>query len=132
MERQGRNKKSHKRLFTRTNYNGFGTLFTKYRTYRNISIDDLSISGMFISGEFDIAYSDECDADIYLIRNKITSIIHVTASVARLTDTGAGLKFIYMSMKDYILLQTALIYSFDNPLGVIHEFPEKFPCVTNK
>lgn len=56
-----------------------------------------------------------------------TMLLYFDAIVTRVDAEGVAVTFCSMEEDAYMFLQTMLLYSSDDPLGVVAEFLEDFP-----
>ncbi len=96
--------------------------------YSGMKIRDLSISGLFVRGEFpETAVGERCCIELHETGRHSCLILHFDALVVRRDSGGIGLRFTGMTEDAYRFLQTMVLYYTDDPYGVAREFLEDFP-----
>ena len=95
--------------------------------YDSCCIKDLSLSGMFVFGDFNQKTGDEC-----IIRYSQESTashfqFKAKAKVTRIANDGLAIEYVSMPFDSYMLLQTTLLYEAVDPMDICLEIPENCP-----
>lgn len=95
--------------------------------YEPCFIQDLSLTGMFVLGNFSSHVGEKC-----LIKySQKTASSHLyfkaAAKVVWSGDKGIGIIFTSMPLNSYMLLETTLLYESRNPVSVGLQLPESCP-----
>jgi len=93
-------------------------------------VKNVSLSGMFVATHLNIITETKCL--IELSSNQSDELINreIYGRVVRQSDNGFGIQFIQMGYETYMMLQTKLIYSCNDPIVLCQEFSSGCP-VTN-
>lgn len=100
--------------------------------FENISYDpcrikDLSLTGMFICGDFQQQVDDECIIRYCQTCTSSYFYFKARARVVRTTAEGLAIEFVSMPLDSYMLLQTTLLYEAVDPLEIGLQLPEDCP-----
>ncbi len=117
----------NKRSFTRVIFHRTAKLVLYGTVFEEQQIRDLSILGLFLEGEFDAEVDDLCTLELHETGRHSSLILTFSAKIARVEQDGLALEFLEMEPDSYMFLQTMILYSTENPLGVAEEFLEDFP-----
>ncbi|NNG02103.1 MAG: PilZ domain-containing protein [Desulfobacteraceae bacterium] len=82
---------------------------------------DISINGMFVNTDADIAVDTLCDIDIILGANTEGLAIKVKGKVVRKQENGLGISFESVAMDSYIHLKNLLRFNADDPDAIESE-----------
>lgn len=94
---------------------------------------NLSIGGMFLDGITDIPVGESCRLELYETGQRSSLILKFNGVVVRREAGGIGVKFSSMEEDSFMFLQTMVLYSSDDPIGVAEHFLEGFaPNITSK
>lgn len=90
-------------------------------------IRNLSLTGMYIAGDFNQKVGDVC-----IIRYSQTSTsshfyFKAKAKIVRIAEDGVAIEFVSMPLDSYMLLQTTLLYEAVDPLAIGLELPDDCP-----
>ena len=110
------------RQFTRVNFMRDVRLDFEGRQYTQHTINDLSLGGMYVKGEFDQQAGDTCTIELTKPEAGAGVELRACCSVVRVTDNGIALEFISMEQESFLFLQTILIYEADDPILLGTEF----------
>jgi len=90
-------------------------------------VKNISLSGIFIVTHLNIITGTKCL--IELNSNQPDELItrEVYGIVARQSDNGFGIQFIRMDHETYMILQTKLLYSCNDPFALCQEFSSDWP-----
>ncbi|MCI5221459.1 MAG: PilZ domain-containing protein [Candidatus Electrothrix sp. AR4] len=110
------------RQFTRVNFQRNVQLDFGGKKYSKQIINDLSLSGMYVKGEFDQKTGDTCTIELSKPEDDSGVELRACCSVVRVNDKGMALEFISMRHDSFLFLQTTLLYEADDPLLLGTEF----------
>ena len=117
----------NRRKFHRINLDGQVSLDFMDDKYDNGQIKNLSLTGMFVSGNFPQQQMEDCLIN-YSHKTKHNKInLHASAKVVRNNDEGIAFEFISMKLVSYMSLVTTLIHEADDPATILQELPENYP-----
>jgi hypothetical protein len=120
-------KQKNCRKFHRINFDGKANIKFIDDNYDCCHIEDLSLVGMFVKGNFQKHQMEYCHVQLFHKEKSGNNSLHISARVAWSNDEGVGLRFTTMSFENYMLLHTTLINKAAQPATVLHEFPESSP-----
>lgn len=117
-----RERRRHRRISLRTQC---------HLTFSNPSSElkpviDLSLGGLYVKNSDGIKAEENCVAEFSEIGWNISNFFNFKAKTVRVDQVGAHLKFVDMTNKDYMILQTILLYNSDSPTSIAQGFTEKF------
>jgi hypothetical protein len=116
------NRKFHRVVFTRT-----VTIAIGDRQFKQLRAKNLSLGGLFIEGVLDgVRVGDDCHLTLTESGRRSTLLLQFEGKITRVEDKGVGVEFTAMEDDSYMFLQTMLLYSSDDPLGVVADFLEDF------
>ena len=117
----------NRRRFHRINFDGQVNLDFMGDQHNHCQIKNLSLTGMFVTGNFPPPQTKSCLINIS--HNRKSEKIHLRASgkVVRSTVDGIGVNFTSMTLDNYMLLHATLIDEAEFPLVLLSEFPEICP-----
>ena len=118
---------NNRRKFQRIEFDGMACLKIGEHVYDCCPIKDLSLTGMFIAGNFQKHKVKKCTVKIFHKENDELNSLLATGKVVRVNEEGIGLRFTEMSFENYVLLQTTLSNKAEEPTIILREFPEKIP-----
>lgn len=87
---------------------------------------NLSLSGLYIEGASDLPIGTECRLELHETGRKSSLIVTFFATVRRRDGQGVGVQFTNMEDDSFMFLQTMVLYSSDDPIGVAEHFLEGF------
>ncbi len=114
------------RRFTRVVFSRTAKLICRAATYEEGQVHNLSLGGLFLDGKYDIDYGELCKLELHETGRHSCLILHFQVRVVRIEPRGLALAFVDMPTDSYKFLQTMILYSTDDPLGVSLEFLEDF------
>jgi hypothetical protein len=82
---------------------------------------------MFVMGDFNQRKMENCHIKIFHNEKSGNNCMRAIGEVVWSNDEGVGLKFTKMTVEDYILLQTTLIYQAEKPEIILREIPKESP-----
>lgn len=111
------------RRFTRVNLSQPVRLDFGDRQYEQQFIRTLSLSGMYVTGNFEQQAGDICTIELSQSGASASKVdLRARGSVVRLYDDGMALEFISMNHDSMLFLQTLLLYAADDPMVFGSEF----------
>ncbi len=91
------------------------------------STQDISLTGMFITGQFEYPLGALCAITLTERWSGQVFVMDFTGEVARRCQDGLAIKFTEMALKPYTLLQTVLLYGSHDPMLFGQEFAKGYP-----
>ena len=115
-------KRKHPRvIFTRS-----VKVYAQGQLHGHFPARNLSLSGLFIEGANDLPIDTECRLELHETGRKSSLIVTFFATVRRKDGQGVGVQFTNMEDDSFMFLQTMVLYSSDDPIGVAEHFLEGF------
>jgi len=87
---------------------------------------NLSLGGLFVEGAADLSAGQDCHLELYETGVRSSLILKFRGIVRRKTADGVGICFTSMEDDSFMFLQTMVLYSSDDPIGVAEHFLEDF------
>ncbi|NLX20013.1 MAG: PilZ domain-containing protein [Desulfobulbus sp.] len=87
---------------------------------------NLSLGGMYVEGASDLPVGEDLRLELYETGRKSSLILTILAKVCRNDAGGVGVHFTHMEDDSFMFLQTMVLYSSDDPIGVAEHFLEGF------
>jgi len=115
------------RRFTRVVFSRTAKLISRAGTHEEGRAHNLSLGGLFLDGKYDVDCGDLCELELHETGRHSCLILHFRVRVVRIEPNGLALEFVDMPTDSYKFLQTMILYSTDDPMGVSLEFLEDFP-----
>jgi len=115
------------RRFTRVVFSRTAKLISRTGIHGEGRVHNLSLGGLFLDGKYDVDCGDLCELELHETGRHSCLILHFKVRVVRIESAGMALEFVDMPTDSYRFLQTMILYSTDDPLGVSLEFLEDFP-----
>lgn len=117
----------NRRKFHRINFDGQVNLDFMGDRHDHCQIKNLSLTGMFVIGDFSQQQTENCLINIS--HNRESEKIHLGASgkVIWSSADGIGIKFTSMKFDSYMSLLSTLINNAEQPSIILHEFPKSCP-----
>ena len=115
------------RRFTRVVLSRTAKLISRTGIHEGVRVHNLSLGGLFLDGKYDVDCGDLCELEVHETGRHSCLILHFKVRVVRIESEGLALEFVDMPADSYRFLQTMILYSTDDPLGVSLEFLEDFP-----
>ena len=117
----------NRRKFHRINFEGRVNLNFMNDSYDNCQIKNLSLTGMFVIGNFQQQQTEDCLINFFhKTKNKE---INLQASAKSVWNNDEGIAFEFTSMKldSYMSLVTTLIHEAEEPSIILQELPKNCP-----
>lgn len=92
----------------------------------NYPIRNLSIAGLYIEGDLDLTLGRPCRLELHETGRNSSLILTFHAKVVRIEEQGLAVEFSEMEEDSFMFLQTMVLYSSDDPIGVAENFLEHF------
>lgn len=115
-----------KRRHTRVIFNRSVKLFIKEKSHGQYPARNLSLGGLFVEGDISIPVGEACRLELHETGRHSSLILTFLGKIQRHEKDGIGVKFISMEDDSFMFLQTMVLYSSDDPLGVAENFFENF------
>jgi len=93
---------------------------------------DLSLGGLKLAGDLGVEPGLECQLELREEGRHSCLILRFRVRVVWRRSDMTGLEFVSMDDDGYMLLQTMLLYSADDPLAVSNQFEESFAAQRQK
>ncbi|MDY0389820.1 PilZ domain-containing protein [Desulfobulbus oligotrophicus] len=87
---------------------------------------NLSLSGLYLEEACDLPTGEDLRLELYETGCKSSLILTILARTCRKDAGGAGVQFTHMEDDSFMFLQTMVLYSSDDPIGVAEHFLEDF------
>lgn len=87
---------------------------------------NLSLGGLFIEGNVTIPVGGTCRLELHETGHRSSLILCFHGMVLRKSDVGVAVHFTHMEDDSFMFLQTMVLYSSDDPVGVAEHFLEDF------
>ena len=115
-----------KRRHTRVIFTRSVKVFAQERSQGQYPARNLSLGGLFIEGDIDIPVGGDCRLELHETGRRSSLILNFCGTVLRREKDGVGVKFTNMEEDSFMFLQTMVLYSSDDPIGVAEHFLEDF------
>ena len=117
----------NRRKFHRINFDGQVNLDFMGDRHDHCQIKNLSLSGMFVTGDFPQQQTENCFINISLKAKSEEIHLQASAKVAWGNIEGVGLQFTSMKFDSYMSLLSTLINNAEQPSIILHQFPKNSP-----
>lgn len=120
-------KNLHGRKYERIPIASVAKITFSNQAQQSYSVMNMSLTGLFIVCDSSFLFDENC---IVTLRDEWVAqkySLTMSAKVTRLAKDGAGLQFTAMSPDTFMMLQTALLYLTNDPLGCAEEFALQCP-----
>ena len=117
----------NRRKFHRINFDGFVSIEIGDHYYDCCQIKDLSLTGIFVLGNFQQHHTKNCLVRIFHKEKSGNNSLFASGYIVWNSDEGIGLKFTKMTLANYILLQETLSKKAEEPVTILQEFPDNYP-----
>jgi len=87
---------------------------------------NLSLGGLFVEGALDVPQGENCRLELHETGLHSSLILTFFGTIARREADGVGVQFTRMEEDSFMFLQTMVLYSSDEPIGVAEQFLETF------
>ena len=101
-------------------------VFTQDKLQGQFPARNLSLGGLFIEGDINIPVGADCRLELHETGHRSSLIVNICATVRRKDKDGVGVHFTKMEDDSFMFLQTMVLYSSDDPIGVAEHFLEDF------
>jgi len=117
----------NRREFHRINYYKQVSLIIVGNKYDNCQSKNLSLTGMFVTGDFPQQLAGNCLLSISQETKKEKTHLWTSGKVVWCNEEGIGLKFTSMILPNYMSLVSTLINNAKQPSIILKEFPKICP-----
>ena len=117
----------NRRKFHRINFDGQVSLDFIDEIYDRCQIKNLSLTGMFVIGNFQQQQAENCSVNILHKTKSKKTKLRASAKVVWGDDEGIAFKFTSMTFENYMLLVSTLINNAEQPAIILREFPKSCP-----
>ena len=124
-------KSFNRRKFHRIEFDGVACLKIEEYNYDCCPIKDLSLTGLFIRGNFQKHEIENYVVRIFSNKNPDQDSVLATGSIVRVTNEGIVIQFTEMTFENYLLLKSTLIDNAKNYIVIISELPDTPPFKIN-
>jgi len=115
-----------KRKHTRVIFTRSVKVFIQDKLHGQFPARNLSLGGLFIEGDINIPVGGDCRLELHETGNRSSLILNFCGTVRRREKDGVGVLFTSMEDDSFMFLQTMVLYSCDDPIGVAERFLEGF------
>ncbi len=115
-----------KRRHTRVIFTRSVKVFIQDKPQGQFPARNLSLGGLFIEGEVNLPIGEDCRLELHETGRRSSLILNFCGTVLRREKGGIGVKFTNMEEDSFMFLQTMVLYSSDDPIGVAENFLEDF------
>jgi hypothetical protein len=115
-----------KRRHARVIFNRSVKLFIQEKSHGQYPARNLSMGGLFVEGNISLPIGEDCRLELHEIGRHSSLILTFSGKIQRCEKDGVGVQFTGMEDDSYMFLQTMVLYSSDDPLGVAEDFFEDF------
>ena len=117
----------NRRKFHRINFDGQVNLDFMGGQQDDCQIKNLSLTGMFVNGNFQQQHAENCSVNIVDKTKSNKTNLRASAEVVWWSNKGIAFKFTSMTLDSYMLLVSTLINNAEQPAILLHEFPKSCP-----
>lgn len=114
------------RRYTRVIFTRYVKLFLKGKLLGKYPARNLSQGGLFIEGDINVPIGEDCGLELYETGRHSSLILNFSGKIVRHEQGGVGVEFTSMKEDSFMFLQTMVLYSSDDPIGVAERFLEGF------
>ncbi len=114
------------RRYTRVIFTRRAKIFFKGTIIGQYPARNLSQGGLFLEGDINIPLGEEFGLELYETGRHSSLILNFSGKIVRHEKDGAGVEFTCMKEDSFMFLQTMVLYSCDDPVGVAERFLEGF------
>lgn len=115
-----------KRRHARVIFNRSVHLFVQEKSHGRYPARNLSMGGLFVEGALNLPVGEDCRLELHETGRHSCLILTFSGKIQRCEKDGVGVTFTGMEDDSYMFLQTMVLYSSDDPLGVAEDFIEDF------
>lgn len=114
------------RKYTRVIFTRCVKVFLKGKLLGKYPARNLSQGGLFIEGNINISIGEDCGLELYETGSHSCLVLSFSGKIVRHEKGGVGVVFTGMKEDSFMFLQTMVLYSSDDPVGVAERFLEGF------
>ncbi|HER63021.1 MAG TPA: PilZ domain-containing protein [Desulfobacteraceae bacterium] len=115
------------RKFDRIHFDRLVSLEFVNNSYDHCPVENLSLSGMFVTGDFSLQVNEICLINLVQTGMSTDMALQASARVVRKDDRGIAVEFTSMPYDSYLFLQATLLCESGEKLTGLHESPENYP-----
>jgi len=117
----------NRRKFHRINFAGQVNLEFGDEQYECCQIKNLSLTGMYVSGNFKQKQAENCHISFVRDGNTERKYLQASGKVVWGNEGGVGVQFTSMKLDHYQSLKTLLINNAEQPVIILSQLPNKCP-----
>jgi hypothetical protein len=117
----------NRRKYHRINFDGKANVEIGDESYDCCRIKDLSLTGMYVAGNFKHEQAGNCLINFVRDENSENVYMQASGKIIWGNDDGFGLQFTSMKLDDYQVLVTVLINNAELPAIILSQIPRKCP-----
>ena len=110
------------RKYTRVDFQRDVHLDFDGKKYIHNTVNDLSLGGMYVKGNFEQQKGDICTVELSNPENSFGVELRAHCTVVRVNENGIALEFTSMGHESFLFLQTTLLYEAADPMLLGTEF----------
>ncbi len=115
-----------RRRFSRVAFDRGAWLTMRNKRQRFEQLGNLSMGGACVHGHSSLQAGDICHLEIHDYGRHATRVVKFCVRIVRKEGDCLALEFVDMDVDGFMFLQTLVLYSADDPLGVVAEFQDNF------
>jgi hypothetical protein len=120
----------NKRKETRVIFTRTITLFAQEQAHGQYRARNLSLGGLFLEGNIDIPVGADCRLELHEINRHSSLNLNFYGKILRQENDGVGVQFTDMENDSFMFLQTLVLYSSHDPIGIAEKFFEDFSTIS--
>jgi hypothetical protein len=101
-------------------------VYTEAKLQGQYPSKNLSLGGLFIVGDVTLPVGADCRLELHETGRRSSLILTFNGKILRRENEGVAVKFTDMAEDSFMFLQTMVLYSSDDPIGVAEHFLEEF------
>jgi hypothetical protein len=110
------------RQYTRVDFQRDVYIDFNGKQYTHNTVNNLSLGGMYVKGEFDQQKGDICTVELSNPENDLGIELRARCTVVWVNEEGMALEFLSMGHESFLFLQTTLLYEAEDPMQLGAEF----------
>ncbi len=115
-----------KRMDIRVIFTRSVKVYSQGKLQGQFPVRNLSLGGLFVEGAPDLPVGQDCRLELHETGRRSSLILTFSGMVRRREEDGVGICFTGMEDDSFMFLQTMILYSSDDPMGVAEHFLEHF------
>jgi len=113
-----------KRRFARVAFERRVRLFANERASQQCSAKNLSLGGMYLEGQGNLAVGQNCRIELHQTGQRSSLIYKICGKVVHAEKDGLGIEFVCMEEHSLMYVQTMVLYAADDPMAAAEHFNE--------